>query len=97
MKLKKILFIWLSINFLLPFVVIQAFEIEPVYPGRDWEIKGPAQVGLDVKLGHPTAGIEGGHPGHCPGIPVGVQKGPDRQRIGIGSRACKELVYLRLA
>jgi CubicO group peptidase (beta-lactamase class C family) len=49
MKLKKILFLLLLINFIMPFEVIQAVEIEPVYPGGDWEIKAPGQVGLNAQ------------------------------------------------
>ncbi|MHC4104775.1 MAG: serine hydrolase domain-containing protein [Planctomycetota bacterium] len=49
MKLKKILFIWLLIILVLSIAQIRAIEIETVYPGKDWEIKGPEQVGLNVE------------------------------------------------
>jgi CubicO group peptidase (beta-lactamase class C family) len=49
MKLKKILFTWLLSSLFLSLAVIQAVEIKPVYPGKEWEIKGPRQVGLNVK------------------------------------------------
>jgi CubicO group peptidase (beta-lactamase class C family) len=47
MKQKEILFVWLLVGLLI--TVIQAAEGGPVYPGEDWEIKGPLQVGLDEK------------------------------------------------
>ena len=49
MKLKKILFMWILSSLFLSIAVIQAVEIEPVYPGKEWEIKGPRQVGLNVE------------------------------------------------
>ncbi|MBN1804401.1 MAG: serine hydrolase [Sedimentisphaerales bacterium] len=49
MKLKNILLIWLLIGLFLSISGIQAVGIEPVYPGKDWQIKAPEQVGLDVE------------------------------------------------
>ncbi len=49
MKTKKILCVWLLISLFLSIAPIRAIETKPVYPGRQWEIKEPQQVGLDAE------------------------------------------------
>ena len=48
MKLTKILLIGLLVSLCLSIAEIQAVETEFVYPGKEWAIKRPEQVGLDV-------------------------------------------------
>jgi len=48
MKMTKGMLIGLLFGWCLSITGIQAFETEPVYPGKEWAIKKPNEVGLDV-------------------------------------------------
>ncbi len=48
MKMTKILSVGMLVSLCLSIAEIQAVETEPVYPGKEWAIKRPEQIGLDV-------------------------------------------------
>jgi len=60
MKITKILSAGLLVSLCLGISEIQAVETEPVYPGREWAIKKPNEVGLDAEKLKEIGGYAGG-------------------------------------
>jgi CubicO group peptidase (beta-lactamase class C family) len=60
MKLTKILLIGLLVSLCLSIAEIQAVETEFVYPGKEWAIKRPEQVGLNITKLKEIGGYAGG-------------------------------------